>query len=386
MVNREHERLLFSLGAAGEAVYSVGQDRCLVAASLESVRPTYVLPTFAGFVYCLASNPIEPGLVGVGAGDGVLRVWRPGDPAQLYSLQTHHSKQLSQAKVLSLAWHPSKEGLLAFGTDGGRVGWLDTARPGRQPSLSSYQHRSGVYCVLWARPDELLTCGDGRVVAHSMAAGTGKEQMVGAGRAGASQILLAERGDRKLLLVGREDGSVEVWHQQSDPILLLTLKSQSKLIQSLALHPQFMADGSESQYSLYLASASNEFPVHVFDLGPALERSEGAGPEILVSPTTTLTGHLQRVIEVAWSPHIPARLVSVSYDFSAQVWDAAKGTPLHNYGGHAGRVMCCLWHPARPGLVITGGEDGCIQVILGFKLILPIKALVPILLILKTQL
>ena len=28
-------------------------------------------------------------------------------------------------KVISVAWHPTKEGLLGFGTDEGRVGWLD---------------------------------------------------------------------------------------------------------------------------------------------------------------------------------------------------------------------------------------------------------------------
>ena len=68
MINREHERLLFSLGAAGEAVYSVGQNCCLVAASLESVRLTYIFPTFAGtvFVYRIARIPIESGLVGAG--------------------------------------------------------------------------------------------------------------------------------------------------------------------------------------------------------------------------------------------------------------------------------------------------------------------------------
>ena len=70
VINREHERLLFSLGAAGEAVYSVGQNCCLVAASLESFRPTYIFPTFAVpvFVYRLASIPIKSGSGLVGAG------------------------------------------------------------------------------------------------------------------------------------------------------------------------------------------------------------------------------------------------------------------------------------------------------------------------------
>ena len=64
------------------------------------------------------------------------------------------------------------------------------------------------------------------------------------------------------------------------------------------------------------------------------------------------------MIEVAWSPHTQARLVSVSYDFSGQVWDVAAGAPLHNFSGHSGRVMCTVWHPTMAGMVLTGGEDG----------------------------
>ena len=98
-----------------------------------------------------------------------------------------------------------------------------------------------------------------------------------------------------------------------------TIKSQTKLIQSLALHPLYMADGSEAEFSNFLASANNEFPVHVFDLTPILETEASGDPSIIVTPTVTLSGHLQRVIELAWSPHYSHLLCSVSYDFSCQV-------------------------------------------------------------------
>ena len=67
---------------------------------------------------------------------------------------------VKQAKVMSLAWHPAKEGLLAWATDEGRVCWADTLGRG-QPSLSSYQHRGGVYCATWLDTKTLVTCGDG---------------------------------------------------------------------------------------------------------------------------------------------------------------------------------------------------------------------------------
>jgi gem associated protein 5 len=37
--------------------------------------------------------------------------------------------KLSSTKVMALAWHPDKEGVLAFGTDDGRVGTVDAFSP-----------------------------------------------------------------------------------------------------------------------------------------------------------------------------------------------------------------------------------------------------------------
>ena len=83
----------------------------------------------------------------VGGGDGQIRVWRTNSPA-LYDI-TYLWGKLNQAKIYSLAWHPTKEGLLAYGTDEGRVGWFEAFHHGKLPTVSSYQHRGGVYSVSW---------------------------------------------------------------------------------------------------------------------------------------------------------------------------------------------------------------------------------------------
>ena len=44
------------------------------------------------------------------------------------------------------------------------------------------------------------------------------------------------------------------------------IKSQSKLIQSLSMHMQHMDSGNHSKNSSFLASASDEFPIHILDL------------------------------------------------------------------------------------------------------------------------
>ena len=143
MLHRDHFKNLFSIAAWDGVAYTIGQDRALIATHLDTGRQMYALPTFAGFVYCLASNPVDPSLLAIGAGDSQIRVWRTASQ-QLFDITNIHAK-LNQAKVMSLAWHPSREGLLAFGTDEGRVGWVEALSSSRVPNISNTQHRNGVY-------------------------------------------------------------------------------------------------------------------------------------------------------------------------------------------------------------------------------------------------
>ena len=273
---------------------------------------------------------------------------------------------------MSLAWHPVKEGLLAFGTDEGRVCWVDSLAARATPALSQYQHRAGVYCVAWLDTRSLVTCGDGKIVRHCIQSGKGEEMQLGEGASasGKSQVVIYERADTRLLLVGHEDGGIQVFRLEDGGSfrLLATIKSQNKLIQSLALHPLYLADGAEAEFPNFLASANNEFPVHVFDLTSVLEAgSEPGQPEIIVTPTVSLTGHLQRVIELAWCPHVSSLLCSVSYDFSCQVIITTLSDLMTScYSVGVGRVqwrlsssqllwtqwpsydLCLAPHPGRP--------------------------------------
>ena len=82
----------------------------------------------------------------VGAGDGIVRVWKTASN-QMFDIR---HVVVKQAKIMSLAWHPQREGLLGFGTDEGRVGWVDVFSQKMYVTYSDYQHRGGVYCTCWA--------------------------------------------------------------------------------------------------------------------------------------------------------------------------------------------------------------------------------------------
>ena len=52
--------------------------------------------------------------------------------------------------MTALAWHPTTEGRLAFGTNEGRVGVFDTLAPAKAPWLSRSYHKGTVYNLNWA--------------------------------------------------------------------------------------------------------------------------------------------------------------------------------------------------------------------------------------------
>ena len=72
-----------------------------------------------------------------------------------------------------------REGLLAFGTDEGRVGWVEAlTQRSKEPAYSSYKHRGGVYSVTFgpALGEEkeavmLYTVGDGKIIQHNTRTG-----------------------------------------------------------------------------------------------------------------------------------------------------------------------------------------------------------------------
>ncbi|KAA8586505.1 hypothetical protein FQN60_000341, partial [Etheostoma spectabile] len=64
---------------------------------------------------------------------------------------------------------------------------------------------------------------------------------------------------------------------------------------------------------------------------------------------------------MAWSPHHEARLVTVSYDGTAQVWDVLPEEAVCNYRGHRGYLLCVDWSPVDPDAIWTGGKDFTLQ-------------------------
>ena len=69
----------------------------------------------------MAPNPLDPRVLAIGSGDGLVRIWRTASPKALVDSHYITQKTGASAKATALAWHPNQEGTLAFGTDEGRL-------------------------------------------------------------------------------------------------------------------------------------------------------------------------------------------------------------------------------------------------------------------------
>jgi len=72
-------------------------------------------------------------------------------------------------------------------------------------------------------------------------------------------------------------------------------------------------------------------------------------------PLFTYRGHSGEVTSVAWSPD-GKRIVSTSYDSTAQVWEPLTGKQFVIFRGHNGVVQDAAWSPDGSRIVSCGGD------------------------------
>ncbi|XP_070198207.1 gem-associated protein 5-like, partial [Littorina saxatilis] len=377
---RAHYRPIFNIcatGPKGETLCTYAQERNVLLWSAETTEAVSSLPTLGGHVYCVRNSPIDPGRVAVGVGDAMIRVWNTSSKTNPYDVTT--LRQGIKSKVTALAWHPSKEGLLGFGTEDGRVGVYDVLS-NKMPSMSSTFHHRTVYVVNWgphsANPEEsknysLYSVGDCKILEHTSAMLSRSEHKAEAVNiteklmtqmSGLKATELSWNLDVKAAAVGADDGSVYIISALGLK-LLATVKVHNKLMNCTRWHPAATDESpSGSPCSHWLASGGNDQVLHVVDLSCLFVSKEGETESVVITNSLReFRGHVQRVTDISWSPHHDGRMVSVGYDDEAFVWDVKKGVALAQFKGHWGRVLTCQFSGLDPDLVLTGGSDSTLM-------------------------
>ncbi|XP_014731488.1 PREDICTED: gem-associated protein 5 isoform X1 [Sturnus vulgaris] len=377
---QNHSRIVFNLSSVKhqdrELLFSISMDRDVKCWDLSTLECSWTMPSLGGFVYSLAFSPVDTGCLAIGVGDSMIRVWNTLSVNNIYDVKTFW--QSIKSKVTALSWHPTKEGSLAFGTDDGKVGIFDTlssSAKNKPPQISSTYHKKTVYTLAWGPPTPplisgeeseqpsvtLYSCaGEGIVFQHNPWKLNGEANDINKVIRDTNSIKhklparteISWKPDGKLLALGNEDGSIEIF-QAPNLKLLCTIQQHHKLINAIRWHHEH---GTQPELSYLIASGSINATIYVHNLKNVVENSS-ENPLTITEPFRTLAGHTAKITSLSWSPHHEGRLVSACYDGTAQVWDVMKEEPLCNYRGHQGRLLSVQWSPVDSDCVYTGADD-----------------------------
>uniref|UniRef100_A0A4W2F2I7 Gem-associated protein 5 n=1 Tax=Bos indicus x Bos taurus TaxID=30522 RepID=A0A4W2F2I7_BOBOX len=376
---QNHSRIVFNLCPLQteddkQLLLSISMDRDVKCWDMATLECCWSLPSLGGFAYSLAFSPVDTGCLAIGVGDGMIRVWNTLSIKNNYDVK--HFWQGVKSKVTALCWHPTKEGCLAFGTDDGKVGLYDTYS-NKPPQISSTYHKKTVYSLAWGPPVPamalgegdrpsltLYSCGgEGIVLQHNPWKLSGEAFDINKLIRDTNSIKyklpvhteISWKADGKIMALGNEDGSIEIF-KLPNLKLICSIQQHHKLVNTISWHHEH---GSQPELSYLMASGSNNAVIYVHNLQTVIE-SNPQSPVTITEPYRTLSGHTAKITSLAWSPHHDGRLVSASYDGTAQVWDTLQEEPLCNFRGHRGRLLCVVWSPLDPDCIYSGADDFCV--------------------------
>ncbi|CAI9731708.1 gem-associated protein 5 [Octopus vulgaris] len=378
--NCSHNRIVFNIASLGldhNILLTNSQDRNMILWDVDKCKSIHVVSTFGGFVYDVHAVPLDPGRIALGIGDNTIRIWNRTKDSNRFLVQIW---QKIKSKVTVVRWHPTYEGLLAYGTDDGRVATVEV-NSHKPPSICPSYHSKTVYCLDWGKPTykagstntnrslyNLYSQGENTILQHyinSSEPATNVNHIIqhtnGKNDSGTfpNRTEIRWSPDFSLVAIGNIDGSVEIFlppHLQ----LLCTINIFSKIINCISWHPLYTTSyNMMSTCSNWLAIGSNDSVVHVVDLTIVIKEKVSDSNEIVIITESlrSLEGHSKRITGLCWSTHNEGHLVTISYDKTAVVWDVKKGEALAHYRGHSGRLMCVSWSLTDPNLIYTGSDD-----------------------------
>ncbi|XP_015184665.1 PREDICTED: gem-associated protein 5 [Polistes dominula] len=354
-------------------VWSSSLDRRIVCCNIkkDSIKIKYDITSQGGYVYSIAACPLETSLIAFGVGDAMLRIWNLSEEHKtLFDITVFWQK--IKGSIKSIAWHPTKENLVAYGTSEGRIGVLDISS-NKPPILYRKYYTKTVYTLQWGpyHNSEIYTlysCGELDLIHYSP------------NQPSQEPVVIFEKKctefswnpSYSILAVAFKNGTIRFYNRKFEECGYLSSTMNSSIF-SFKWHPDSTTtDLNFSHFRNYMAVSYADCFITILNLSDLVEKIDEANrsPELIdvvndseISSKvvgkvfTTLNGHSEQIADCAWNPHLSGYLVSCSYDCTAQVWNVDKQEVIATFVNHQGPVYSCMWSPIDPDVIITGSAD-----------------------------
>ncbi|VDN04808.1 unnamed protein product [Thelazia callipaeda] len=332
-------------------------------------RCTSSIPGHGEPVLCLQFSPNGRGLAS-GSSDTTIRFWDLSTETPLHTGKGHTKS------VLCIAWSPNGQTVASACKNGEICLW--DPKKGNQIGRKLIGHKKWINQLSWepyhSNPQcrYLASAGkDGDIRIWDIV----KYGSVRCLSGHIASVTCVKWGGEGLIYSGSQDRTIKVW-RAADGTLCRTLLGHAHWVNSLTLNVDY-AMRTSFWNALELPNVSFDKEKCHQQALEQYQKAKGSSGEVLVSssddftlylwkpaedrkPRVHMTGHMQPVIQVMFSPN--ARYVaSASFDKSIKLWCGRTGAFIDTLRGHVQAVYQIAWS-ADSRLLVSGSADSTLKV------------------------
>eukprot|EP01130_Rhizamoeba_saxonica_P017219 TRINITY_DN8254_c0_g1_i2.p1 TRINITY_DN8254_c0_g1~~TRINITY_DN8254_c0_g1_i2.p1 ORF type:complete len:914 (+),score=189.56 TRINITY_DN8254_c0_g1_i2:188-2743(+) len=165
-----HNRMVFSVNNVFKnRIISISMDRKIIIWDTRTRKKRTIFPSLGGFAYKIDISPLDPSRLAIGVGDNTIQVWNVGK----VGYKTVTLWKGLQSKITCIKWHTKETGVLAFGSQDGKVGIYNVFSV-KLTQLKTY-HKGTVYSLDFGPHPQteesftaLYSCGGGIILVHDL--------------------------------------------------------------------------------------------------------------------------------------------------------------------------------------------------------------------------